>query len=130
MKRGLGKNKVVVHAAGYIEIQVVGDQTVASVQAMGDESRRLGQIQRTAGQPALILDNLLAMGDVPVEARQRVMELVRSSDYDKLAMLGNGTMLKLGANLILHATGRGANVRYFDNRTKAIAWLKAKPKSS
>ncbi len=125
MTSALGKNKVFLHKDGYIEIQVRGDQTVASVQTMGEASRLLGVSRRAEGRPALVLDNLLEIGAVPVEARQPVMELVKSTDYDKLAMLGSGGMLKLGANLILHATGRGSRVRYFDDRAKAIIWLKS-----
>lgn len=117
-------NKVFINKHGMIEIKVRGDQTVASVQAMGDEAVRLAAGLREKNQPALVLDNLLEMGDVPVQARRRVAELVHSSAYDKLAMLGSGTLLKLGANLILQASGRGKYVRYFDNRTEAINWLK------
>lgn len=121
----MNDNKVFINKHGIIEIKVRGDQTVASVQAMGDEAVRLANEQRKAGKSALILDNLLQMGDVPVEARKRVAELVKSSEYDKLAMLGSGTLLKMGANLILQATGRGKHVRYFDNMTHAVRWLKS-----
>jgi len=117
-------NQVFINKYGMIEIKVRGDQTVASVQAMGDEAIRLAVDLRRKKKPALILDNLLEMGDVPAEARKRVAELVKSSEYDRLAMLGSGAILKLGANLILQATGRGKYVKYFDNRTQAIAWLK------
>src|SRR6185312_1883357 len=108
---------------GFVEIKVRGDQTVASVQAMGDEAVRLAAELRSNKRPALILDNLLEMGNVPVEARRRVAELVKSSEYDRLAMLGSGTLLKIGANLILQAAGRGKYVRYFDSRTAATKWL-------
>lgn len=120
----MNNNKVFINKHGIVEIKVRGDQTVASVQIMGDEAVRLAAELREKGQPALILDNLIEMGDVPVQARRRVAELVKSSAYDKLAMLGSGTLLKLGANLILQASGRGKYVRYFDNRTAAIGWLK------
>lgn len=118
-------NKVFINKHGIVEIKVCGDQTVASVQVMGDEAVRLAAALRDKKQPALILDNLLEIGSVPVQARRRVAELVKSSAYDKLAMLGTGTLLKLGANLILQASGRGKYVRYFDSRTAAITWLKS-----
>jgi len=121
----MNDNQVFINKHGIVEIKVRGDQTVASVQAMGDEAVRLAAEQRKKKHPALILDNLLEMGSVPVEARRRVAELVKSSKYDKLAMLGSGTLLKIGANLILQATGRGKYVQYFDNRTEAIKWLKS-----
>jgi UDP-N-acetylmuramyl pentapeptide synthase len=122
----MNDNRVFINKHNIVEIKVCGDQTVASVQAMGDEAMHLAASLRKKKQPALILDNLLEMGSVPVEARRRVAELVKSSEYDRLAMLGSGTLLKLGANLILQAAGRGKYVRYFDSRTSAINWLKNK----
>ena len=121
----LGENEVYINKRGIIEIKVRGDLTVASVQAMGDEALRLARQLRKSKKKALVLDNLLEIGDVPAEARRRVADLVRSSDYDRLAMLGSGTLLKLGANLIMHATRRDKSVRYFDSRTDAIRWLEA-----
>jgi len=116
-------NKVFLNSDGIVEIHVVGDQTVASVQAMGDTALALARAQREQHKPALILDNLLAMGTVPPEARKLVVDLVKSNDYEKLAMLGKGHVLRLGANLMLQATGKGSRVRYFEDETKCVAWL-------
>ena len=116
-------NRVFINDQGVVEIRVVGDQTVDSVQVTGDRARELALQQREQGGPALILDNLLEMGQVPAEARKLVVELVKSSDYDKLAMLGSGGALRFGANLMLQATGRGSRVKYFDDAEKCMAWL-------
>jgi hypothetical protein len=116
-------NKVFINSDEIIEIMVVGDQTVASVQAMGDQTFALAKQQQTAGKPVRIIDNLLQMGAVPAEARKLVVELVKSNDYDKLAMLGNNAILRFGANLILQATGKGAQVKYFEDREACVAWL-------
>jgi hypothetical protein len=107
------KNKVFINTDGVVEIHVIGAQTVESVQAMGEQALK----------PALILDNLLQMGSVPPEARKTVVDLIKSTDYDKLAMLGSGGPLKFGANLMLQATRRGTRVKYFDDRKKCDAWL-------
>ena len=120
----IGKDKVYLTKDGIVEILVVGDQSVSSVQAMSDEAAELAKSQRLRGRRALILDNVQQIGNVPPEARQLVMELIRSSEYDKLAVVGSGPLMKLGANLILHATGRGKHVQYFDDRAAAAAWLK------
>jgi len=111
-------NHVFINDLGIIEIQVIGDQTVESVQAMGDRTFKLSEEQRAAGKRVMVLDNLLQMGMVPTEARKLVVDLVKSNEYDKLAMLGSDTVLRLGANLILQATGKGARVKYFDGRGK------------
>ena len=120
---GTNQNKVFLSRRGIVEIQVIGDQTVKSVQAMGDEAFRLCREQQSAGKPALILDNLLQIGNVPPEGRKLVVELVKSNQYDKLAMVGSSPLIRFGANLMLHATGKGAQVRYFDNYDAAEAWL-------
>jgi hypothetical protein len=118
-------NQVFIDEQGIIEIHVIGNQTVESVRAMGEQTITLAKGIRKGGKQALILDNLLQMGSVPPEARRLVVDLVRSSDYDKLAMLGSDTILRLGANLMLQATGRGSHVRYFENEEKCLSWLLA-----
>ena len=116
-------NRVFINDQGIVEIQVRGNQTVESVQAMGDQTVALAEEQRTAGKRVLILDNLLEMGIVPAEARKRVVDLVKSNEYDKLAMLGSDPLLKFGANLLIQATGKSSRVRYFDDRDACITWL-------
>jgi hypothetical protein len=116
-------NKVFINQDGLIEIVVAGDQTFESVQAMGEKVLEIARQLHADGKPALLLDNLLLVGQVPTEARQLVVTLVKSSDYDKLAMVGKGTAMRLGANLMLQATGRGKKVKYFDDRAKAEYWL-------
>lgn len=118
-------NRVFINEHELVEIIVDGDQTVASVEAMADKALQFGRKQRKAGKRALILDNLLLMGAVPPEARRRVVELAKSMDYDKLAMVGKGTVLRLGTNLMLQATGKGSRVRYFEDYDRAVAWLQA-----
>ena len=119
----MSDNRVFINDQGIIEIRVRGDQTVESVQIMGDQTIALAEQQRAAGKRALLLDNLLGMGSVPAEARKRVVDLVKSNDYDKLAMLGSDPLLKLGANLLIQATGKASRAKYFDNRETCDAWL-------
>jgi UDP-N-acetylmuramyl pentapeptide synthase len=119
----MSNNRVFINDQGIIEIMVIGDQTVESVQAMGDKTFELAQAQRTAGTPILILDNLLEMGSVPAAARKVVVDLVKSNEYDRLAMLGKEAILRFGANLILQATGKGARVKYFEDRAACDSWL-------
>jgi len=117
-------NRVFLNDDGIIEIQVRGNQTVDSVQDMGDKTIKLAEELLAANRRVMVLDNLLEMGMVPAEARGRVVELIKSNEYDKLAMLGNDTLLRFGANLMLQATGKGNRVKYFEDRERCIAWLK------
>lgn len=118
------ENRVFLGEKGFIEVHVVGDQTEESVQEMGDEIISLLDALRAQHKQVLILDDITAMKDVTKEGRQRVVSLAKTLDYDKAAMLGtNNTLLRLGTNLMLRATGRGAKVKYFDKRKDAINWL-------
>lgn len=120
----MNKSEVFVNEQGVIEIIVRGPQTIESVQYLGDEALKISRKLRTEQKPALILDNLLEMGIVPPEARKRVVELIKSTDYDRLAMVGSNPMIRFGANLMLQATGKGTKVRYFDEYEAALAWLR------
>jgi len=116
-------NQVFINDEDIIEIVVQGDQTVHSIQAMSTAALELAASQRAAGKPVTLLDNLLGMGDVPPEGRKLVVDLLKSNEYDKLAMLGANNILRFGANLILQATGKSAQAKYFDDREKCISWL-------
>ena len=118
------ENRIFLNEEGLIEVHVVGDQTQESVQEMGDIIKELLAKLTKQGKPRLVLDDLKAMGDVTADGRQRVVDLAKTLDYDKIAMVGNGNkLLRLGTNLMLQATGRGAKLKYFDERDKAVEWL-------
>ena len=105
-------------------IEVVGDQTVETVEQMGHKIEGLITDRRTLGKPCLILDNLLSMGVVGSDARKKVVDLARGLDYDRAAMVGRaGIMMRLGTNLMLRATGRSYHARYFENEQEARSWL-------
>ncbi len=116
-------NRVFLHKDGFIEIEVVGDQTEGSVRQMGEEIASLvSQLQREA-KPVFILDNLKSMGDTTPEARSEVARLAKTLKFDRAAMVGDTTtVMRYGTNLMLRAVGR-PNVRYFASRDAALLWL-------
>jgi UDP-N-acetylmuramyl pentapeptide synthase len=116
-------NKVYINSDGLIEIEVIGDQTPASIQEMGRQVARLCATLRAKGRPVLVLDNLKQLGDTTPEARREVAQLARTLDYDRAAMLGEASaMMRHGTNLMLRAIGR-ANTRFFASREAAYIWL-------
>lgn len=119
-----GQNDVFLNADGIIEIHVVGDQTEASVRAMGESALELARACRDDGRPVLIIDNLLRMGQVPPAGRQAVVAYGKRIDYDRLALVGNGALLRLGTNLLIQAVGKAGRLRYFDSLPAATAWLR------
>ncbi len=119
----MSTNNVFLASDDIVEIHVIGDQTHASVESMGEIAFGICTELRSTGKRALILDNLLDIGEVPPEARQLVVKLCSSDQFDRFAMVGSGALIRFGANLMLHATGRGSRVKYFDNLEKARQWL-------
>jgi UDP-N-acetylmuramyl pentapeptide synthase len=116
-------NKVSLNDAGFIEIQVVGDQTAESVAAMGRQIIVLATQLRADGRPVLIYDDLTRLGMTTSEARREVGRLARTLDYDRLVMVGSsGTVMRHGTNLMLRAIGR-PDARYFASRDAAYIWL-------
>lgn len=117
-------NKVFMDEAGLVEIYVCGDQTEATVREMGEKvGYYIGQLRQDR-QPVLILDNLIRMGETTSEARREVARLARTLDFDRCAMVGNGSAaMRYGTNLMLRAVGK-PNVRYFGNLESAVKWLK------
>jgi hypothetical protein len=116
-------NKVFLNERDIIEIHVVGDQTVTSIDAMVSAVEKLIKQRRAAKEPVLIMDVLLHMGKVPPEGRRRVVQWTKVLDYDKAVMLGSNPVLRVGANLMLRASGRGDKARYFENFDDAMHWL-------
>lgn len=107
-----------------IEVQVIGAQTGDTIVQMGKLIEALLDQQKKANKPLFILDDVTAMAAADGDARKLVVELAKTLPYEKLAMVGKGGIVRLGANLILQTIGRHEQTKYFDNRQDAIAWLK------
>jgi len=121
----LRQNRVFLNRYDVIEMHVVGDQTAESVRAIGDEAVRLADDCRRRGLPVLLSDNLLAMGTVPPEGRRVVVEYGKKAEFDRLAMVGKGALLRLGSNLLIQAIGKSDRLRYFEDELSAMHWLRA-----
>jgi len=116
-------NRVFITSDQIIEIQVVGDQTIDSIHSMGQAVQRLSKKQRAKGLPVLIIDNVLRIGTVTPEARKQVAEWGKMLDFDKLAMVGSGSILRLGAHLMLRAVDKRDQLKYFESYQTAADWL-------
>lgn len=116
-------NQVYLHDKGYIHVSVVGDQTAESVKAMGDQVKVLLGRLKEQHKPMLIFDDITTIGHTDIPARRTVAELAQTLNFDRVAMVGDGsTLMRVGTNLMLKAIGR-SNIRYFDDRDKAVEWL-------
>lgn len=124
MTKNAAKNHVYINDDDIVELVVVGNQTVESVQKMGEEAARLARKQWASGKPALFLDNLFHVGNVPPRALRRVTQLGKTLQYDKLAMVSDKRVIIAMSNMVLRAIGKLGDVRFFKSRAEAIEWLK------
>ena len=120
------KDKVYINEYGLIEIIVHGDQTVESVNALADKTDDFVHKFHSEGKPALVLDNLMLLGNAPSNVRKTVIKRIRNAHIDKFAFVGTDRMLRLGSNLVLRAIGKGNSVKYFDDYGTAVTWLQEK----
>lgn len=110
---------------GIIEIVTEGDRPAAVVQANARKIFVLVAKLRAAGKPILILDDVSGMGELPPESHKVFADISKTADYDRFALVGSDTVVRLGANLIAQAIGQPDRLQYFDNHDDAVAWLKA-----
>lgn len=117
-------NSVELNDEGFIEVRVVGDQNYASVTSMGLQTKRLLEKLSAQDKPLRILDDITKLGNSDIKARKTVADLAQSLTYERIAMLGDGSVvMRVGTNLLLRAVGKGKRIKYFENRHKAIKWL-------
>lgn len=124
MTKTKSKNRVYVNEDDVVELVVVGNQTVESINKMGEEAGRLGRQQWADGKPSLFLDNLFDVGKVGPSGMRTVIHLGKTLKYDKLAMVSNKRAIIATSNVVLRAIGKLGEVRFFDNREDAVKWLK------
>jgi UDP-N-acetylmuramyl pentapeptide synthase len=110
---------------GIIEVDSAGNKTVFIIRGMGEAIKALARIQRENKKSVLVLDDLRKMGSVPPEGRRLVVELAKTLDYDRVAMVGSNGVLRIGANLMFQATGKSEKIKYFSDYDEAVAWLLA-----
>lgn len=119
------QNRVFVHPEGYIEVETVGQQSVESVRAMGDEILALAKPLQASHQPVYILDNLTRIGlKQSMAVPKAVAAEARRIRFDRAAMVGpNNRLFRYGTNFLIQAIGKGDKIRYFIDRAKAVRWL-------
>lgn len=118
-------NSVILRTDGIIEVKVVGDQNAKTVTHMGAAIEKLIRQQQKANLAVLVFDDIRQMGKTDSGARGVLAQLSRQLDFDRLAMLGDGSMLmRHGTNFIIRAIGKGNSIHYFDDEQTAMRWLR------
>lgn len=74
----------------------------------------------------LLLDitNLNGINYISPEAREIYGGMTKLQQLRKAAVVGSNTFLEIVVNLMMQASGKAANFKWFKNRTEAEDWLK------
>lgn len=100
-----------------------GDQSATTVDTVGEELMELTKQLRQKKSRVLILSDINKLGKVPLGARTHGLALMRSLDFDKVAITGPSWVAGEFVNLIILASGRSFQVRCFNNPDDAKRWL-------
>lgn len=61
------------------------------------------------------------------EERVRMRELSKDLTWDKAAVVGADTLVRMSAKIVLAAIGLSKTTRFFKTEDEALRWLKEKP---
>lgn len=119
----LADNKVYIAPEGYIEVDIIGNQTPESFQEINDKVRPLIEKLTEENKPLLGLVDMSAETGYSISSDKAALQLLEDINYTKLAMY-NPPHIEVVKGIIM-AMGRSENTKIFDDRNEALAWLLA-----
>ena len=108
---------------GLIHNIYVGDQTVSKLKKSTEELLGLTTSLREHNKPILVLTDITKLGKIGLQARGYAVEMVKTIEFDKVAIFGNPKAIERVVNFIILASGRGYKMQYFSSKTDAKKWL-------
>ena len=109
-----------------IEIIYDGDHDV------GDSNRVVEQLigevakLKSRGQPVKLLMDLTNLGKTDRRARQNVIKMARTLDFQRVGVFGANTFNQILAKFIILVSGKTARIKIFPSRNLALGWLNGK----
>lgn len=122
-EKALAGNSVRLHADGYIEVILVGDQSSKTIADSAQECERLAQSLKVQDKRVLALIDFRLEGDFSTGANKATLEAMARIDYDRAALFGTSKLLAEVSNLIIKALGKEDRTKVFGTREEAVAWL-------
>lgn len=119
----LMQDKIFLNPDGYIEVQLIGDQTPEFFQNIYADYLSLEEQLRSEGKPVLALFDVSRETGFSLSSNKAALEILEKANYDRVAMY-QVPHYKVTEGIIA-ATGKSDNTRLFANREEALAWLKS-----
>ncbi|MCA9397582.1 STAS/SEC14 domain-containing protein [candidate division WWE3 bacterium] len=109
---------------GYIEEIWSGDITDEAVELMVNESIPYMNQLRRENRPVRVLINVEKLGATDSKARASAVKMLRSMDFDLMAVYGLGSVFqKHLVTLLVKAARMADRIQYHNSRESALEWL-------
>lgn len=119
-----GTNKVFLNKHGVIEEIFIGRQNFESVMETAVEMMKLSDTLRRKNKKVSILANVRGITSVSADALLAAIDVINSSSISKIVVYGGNSTINRFAELVIIATGRKRSIKIFDNKGRALKWLK------
>lgn len=118
-----GENHNFLGKVGFVYNIYIGDQDSKTIKRTWKELEGLSKKLRTQKKKVLILTDLTKIGRITLSARRKGLELVRSLDFDKVAMVGDDHLERHVVRIMVNLSGRAFQIKYFFDEKEARQWL-------
>lgn len=118
------RNHNFIGADGLIHNIYVGNQNGASLFEVEKELTELASELRHQGLKVLVFTDVLKIGKINLSARLAGVQIMKSIDFDKVAIYGPSHLEKTVVNVICQASGKSFKARYFTDERRALDWLR------
>lgn len=120
---GSAQNHSYISTDSLIHNIYIGNQNATTVILVGEVLNKLIKQLRSQDRSVLIFSDISKLGKTPLSARRTGLEIMRGLDFDKAAIYGPSSFEKNLVNMIVIASGRGFQIKYFTNPNDAKSWL-------
>ncbi len=108
-----------------IQLTQTGFQTKDSIALFQAKIDDMTREMHNQGKKVLILVDVSGVTGQEPEVLSMARERLKG-EYDGLALFGTSTTVQMIVNWLLHAIGDDQRVKSFNDREKALAWLKSR----
>lgn len=115
------QNKVELGDGNLVCIELRGQQTGESIREVNHRAQEL-IVGHGLTNPNFLMD-ISTVGKSDSQSRKAGNEMIKSLEFNKMALFGAKGFIKQLAALVIKASGKSATVRQFDTVAEAERWL-------
>jgi hypothetical protein len=117
------ENSVLFGEDAIIYVTYQGDQNYEIVSKINNDIDKAIKNLREQHKPVLIHVDLTKLGKTTSDARKIGLTLMKTMDFDRVALVGRDTYTKYITNFMITAAQQEEKIRYFSSEEEARKWL-------